>query len=245
MLVTKATYDGVGCNSRIEARIYAEPLSQYEIVIMYKLYYAPKSASMGVRVILEEIGADYELIHMSIDMDKPRPPEQLAINPNGWVPVLLWDDGAMYECAAIALFLCDRHPDAKLAPTIGDPARPILLQTLVYFSNSIQNAFQLTYYPDRFVDQPSDQPSAQQRGIRRLRETWSVINHQIGNNQWVLGDRFSVADIYLFMLTTWLREYQGHPTVDEFPNVKRIANSVIKRPSVQKVYEPWITNPEY
>ena len=58
---------------------------------MYKLFYALKSASMGVRVILEEIGAPYELIQTSIDMDKPRPSEQLAINPNGWVPVLIWE----------------------------------------------------------------------------------------------------------------------------------------------------------
>ena len=212
---------------------------------MYKLFYALKSASMGVRVLLEEIGAPYELIHMSIDMDEPRPPEQLAVNPNGWVPVLLWEGGAMYECAAITVFLCDRHSDARLAPTVDDPARALFLQTLVYFSNSVQNAYQLTYYPDRFVDTPADEPSAQQRGIRRLRETWSVIDDQIGDSQWVLGDRFSAADIYLFMLTTWLRSTKGHPSVSEFSNVKRIADVVMKRPSVQLVYEPWFANPDY
>ena len=200
---------------------------------------------MGVRVLLEEIGAPYELIHMSIDMDEPRPPEQLAINPNGWVPVLLWEGGAMYECAAITVFLCDRHSDARLAPTVDDSARALFLQTLVYFSNSVQNAYQLTYYPDRFVDTPADEPSAQQRGIRRLRETWSVIDDQIGDSQWVLGDRFSAADIYLFMLTTWLRSTKGHPSVSEFSNVKRIADVVMERPSVQLVYEPWFANPEY
>ena len=200
---------------------------------------------MGVRVLLEEIGAPYELIHMSIDMDEPRPPEQLAVNPNGWVPVLLWEGGAMYECAAITVFLCDRHSDARLAPTVDHPARALFLQTLVYFSNSVQNAYQLTYYPDRFVDTPADEPSAQQRGIRRLRETWSVIDDQIGDSQWVLGDRFSAADIYLFMLTTWLRSSKGHPSVSEFSNVKRIADVVMERPSVQLVYEPWFANPEY
>ena len=200
---------------------------------------------MGVRVLLEEIGAPYELIHMSIDMDEPRPPEQLAVNPNGWVPVLLWEGGAMYECAAITVFLCDRHSDARLAPTVDDPARALFLQTLVYFSNSVQNAYQLTYYPDRFVDTPADEPSAQQRGIRRLRETWSVIDDQIGDSQWVLGDRFSAADIYLFMLTTWLRSTKGHPSVSEFSNVKRIADAVMERPSVQLVYQPWFANPEY
>ena len=122
---------------------------------MYKLFYALKSASMGTRVMLEEIGAPYELIQTTVDMAKPRPPEQLAINPNGWVPVLVWDDCAMYECAAITVFLCDRHPEANLAPAVDDPARALYLQTLVYFSNSVQNAFQLSYYPDRFADTPT------------------------------------------------------------------------------------------
>ncbi len=212
---------------------------------MYKLFYALKSASMGVRVLLEEIGAPYELIETSVKMDEPRPLEQLAVNPNGWVPVLLWEDGAMYECAAITMFLCDRHPEAGLAPAIDVPARATYLQTLVYFSNSVQNAFQLTYYPDRFVDSSCDEASAQLRGNRRLRETWTVIDDQIGDKEWVLGSQFSAADIYLFMLTTWLRTSKGHPSMSEFPNAKRIADKVLQRPSVQRVYKPWIANPQY
>lgn len=212
----------------------------------YKLFYALGSAAMGVRVLLEEVGAPYELIQTTIDRDKPRPPEQMAINPNGWVPVLQWDDGGqwdnrgMYECAAITMFLCDRHPEANLAPAFDEPDRGLYLQTLVYFSNSVQNAFQLNYYPDRFADTPADEASAQKRGNRRLRETWKVIDDQIGDNQWVLGDRFSAADIYLFMLTTWLAPARGHPSTDDFPNVERIAKAVMARPSVQLVYAEWI-----
>lgn len=212
---------------------------------MYKLFYAVKSASMGVRVLLEEIGAPYELISTSVDMDEPRPAEQLAINPNGWVPVLYWDGGAMYECAAITIFLCDRHPEAGLAPGPGEAERPLYLQTLVYFSNSVQNAFQLTYYPDRFADSPAEEPSAVRRGARRLRETWQVIEDQIGDREWMLGARFSAADIYLFMLTTWFRAAKGHPELSEFPNVQRIVDRVAQRPSVQKVYAPWIAKPDY
>ena len=206
----------------------------------YQLFYAPGSAAMGTRVMLEEIGAPYELIESTIDMVKPRPPEQMAINPNGWLPVLKWEDSAIYECAAITVFLCDRHPAAGLAPALDDPTRGLYLQTLVYFSNSVQNAFQLNYYPDRFADTPEGEPSAQRRGIRRLRETWSLINDQIGDNRWMLGERFSALDIYLFMLTTWLRPSRGHPTVSEFPNVERIAQSVLPRDSIQLVYADWI-----
>ncbi len=210
----------------------------------YKLYYDSISAADVVWVILEEIGAPYELIQSTKDRSIPRSPEQMAINPNGWLPVLIWDDGAMYEAAAITIFLCDRHPEANLAPKFDESERGLYLQTLVYFSNSVQNAFQLNYYPDRFADTPADEPSAQRRGIRRLRETWKVIDDQIGDNEWVLGERFSAVDIYLFMLTTWLRPSRDHPSTDEFPNVKRIADAVMSRPSVQLVYEDWIAEQE-
>lgn len=202
----------------------------------YKLYYAPHSAAAGVRVLLEEIGMSYELIETTTDRSKPRPPEHMALNPNGWVPVLLWEDNAMYECAAITIFLCDRHLEAKLAPALDAPERGRFLQTLVYFSNSVQNAFQLCYYPDRFADVPESEDSARARGIRRLRETWAIIDKQIGDGEWILGDTFSAADIYLYMLTTWLKPDLGHPQMDEFSNVKRIADKVALRPSVQKVY---------
>ena len=203
----------------------------------YKLFYADGSASQGIQMVLEELEQPYELIQSTKDRSKQRPPEQIKINPNGWVPVLMFDDTGMYECAAITLFLCDRHSEMNLAPKINDPDRALFLQTLVYFSNSVQTAFQTFYYPDRFTDSIEGEVGAQRRGIRRLRETWTVINDQIGNNKWVLGERFSAVDLYLFMLTTWFSSTNDHPKVEEFPNVKRIADAVVLRPSAQLVYK--------
>lgn len=207
---------------------------------MYQLYYAPGSASMGVRVLLEEIGASYELLETSIEIGGPRPDAQLKINPNGWVPVLVWDDegassGAMYEAAAITVFLCDRHPEAGLAPSTQDPDRALYLQTLVFFSNAIQTAFQQYYYPERFADTPDDAPGSQRRGVRRLEETWRIIDTQIGKKTWILGDRFSAADIYLYMITTWF-DPSMDLRVDDFPNVARVARCAAERPSIRRVY---------
>ncbi|MDC6454389.1 glutathione binding-like protein [Planktomarina temperata] len=58
----------------------------------------------------------------------------------------------------------------------------------------------------------------------------------MGDNKWILGEKFSAADIYLFMLTTWLDPSRGHPSISNFPNVQRIADAVMLRPSVQTVY---------
>ena len=206
----------------------------------YRLFYAKESASDGVRVILEEIGVPYELIQSTKDRSKPRPSKQLEINPNGWVPVLMYGGNGIYECAAITIFLCDLHPEANLAPKFNEPKRGLYLQTLVYFSNSVQTAFQTNYYPDRFTDTKANELSAQRRGVIRLHETWKVIDDQIGDNDWVLGERFSAVDIYLFMLTTWLKTSRSHPTIDKFPNVKRISDAVMSRPSIQVVYLDWI-----
>jgi len=163
-----------------------------------------------------------------------------ALNPNGWIPVLLYGDQSMYECAAITIFLCDRHPQAALAPAPDSPLRGLYLQTLVYFSSSVQTAFQLSYYPQRFADSAAHEVGAQKRANSRLYEVWQIVDQQIGDNDWLLGERFSAADIYLFMLVTWLKTERGHPGVEQFPNVNRIARAVAQRPAVKTVYRDWL-----
>ena len=202
----------------------------------YQLFYAERSAAMGVRVLLEELAQPYELIETDISSSSPRSPELLSLNPNGWVPVLIWEKGAVYECGAIVTFLCDRHPHAGLAPSVEDAERGSFLQWLFFFSSSLQNAYQMTYYPERFCQEEKDQGSVKQRSLTRLRELWQVVDNAIGEQQWLLGSQFTAVDIYLFMLTTWLRDEHGHPRVQEFSNVSRIATAVMKRPSVRMVY---------
>ena len=206
----------------------------------YRLYYADGSAAMGVRVVLEELGAPYELISTSISMDTPRAPEVLALNPNGWIPILVWEQGTIYECGAITTFLCDRHPEHPLAPGTNEIERGLFLQWLFFFSSSLQNAYQMSYYPWRFCDSAQDEGSVKRRSVTRLRELWQVVDETIGTNDWMLGKRFSAVDIYLFMLTTWLSDALGHPTVESFANIDRIATAVMQRPSVRLVYADYI-----
>jgi glutathione S-transferase len=203
---------------------------------MYKLFYAESSAAMGTRVVLEEIGVEYQLIDTDITDHVPRSPELLAINPNGWVPALVYDGGTMHEASAITVFLTDRHPQAGLAPAVEHPLRGAFLQWLVYMSNTLQMAYQLTYYPSRFCETPDHHAGAQVRSCIRLREIWGFIDQAIGDRDWMLGEDLSAVDIHLFMLTTWLSPDHGHPTMDEFPNAARIAAKVAGRESVKKVY---------
>jgi glutathione S-transferase len=208
----------------------------------YKLYYAEPSAAMGIRVILEEIGTPYELIWTDISQSSTREPDFLALNPNGWIPVLVCEEGAIYECGAITVFLCDRHPEVQLAPGATDPDRGLFLQWLFFFSSSLQNAYQMTYYPYRFCVASRDEKSIKNRSTSRLQELWQVVDDAIEGKDWLLGKQFSAADIYLFMLTTWLSKSHQHPAIDSFVNVERVAVKVMQRPSVRSIYASHISD---
>jgi glutathione S-transferase len=205
-------------------------------IAMYKLFYADGSAAMSTRVVLEEIGVACELIQTDISRDKPRAPKLLKLNPNGWVPVLVYDGGTMHEASAITIFLTDRHPGAGLAPAADDPARGPFLQWLVYMSNTLQIAYQLTYHWDRYCAGPDAQASVQRKSCARLREVWGFIDAAIGAKDWLVADRYTAADIHLYMLTTWLSPEMGHPTMDDFPNAKRVASHAAQRPAIRKVF---------
>ena len=202
----------------------------------YQLFYADRSAAQGVRMILEELNQQYELIETDIKSEEPRSPELLAANPNGLVPVLTFDGGMIYECGAIVTFLCDRHPEYRLAPKTGDLPRGLFLQWLFYFSSSLQNAFSMTYRPNRFSTLESSYSNVRQQGNKRLLTLWQVVDNAIGESSWMLGESFSAVDIYLFMLSTWLSDEYGHPDLTVFTNASRVADQVRKRPSVARVY---------
>jgi glutathione S-transferase len=202
----------------------------------YQLFYADRSAAQGVRMILEELNQHYELIETDIKSEEPRSPELLAANPNGLVPVLAFEEGMIYECGAIVTFLCDRHPEYRLAPETRDPYRGLFLQWLFYFSSSLQNAFSMTYRPNRFSTLESGYSGVRQQGRKRLLALWQIVDNAIGESSWMLGESFSAVDIYLFMLSTWLSDEYGHPDLTLFTNVSRVADQVRKRPSVARVY---------
>jgi len=201
---------------------------------VYKLYYAPRSAALGVRAVLETIGAPYALSEVDIYSDAPRDPEFLRINPNGWVPALVYDGGAMYEAAAITLFLCDRHPEAGLAPAPEDPLRGAFLQWLVYMAGTLQPAYQMFYYSFRFAAKEEDYASVRSRAVTRLAEVWQVLDDALVPGPWLLGERYSACDIYLYMLSTWLAD--EHTPISAFPNAARCVDRVAARPEVARAF---------
>lgn len=202
---------------------------------MYTLYYAPGTSAMAPNGVLEEIGADYDLVAVDISRDKPRDPDFLAINPNGCVPALSDEHGSIYEAAAITIYLADKHAHAGLAPAIDDRLRGKYLQWLVYMADTLQIAYQMHYYPERHSTDPADVPSVQAKAAERLDRVWGYIDAALDPGPYLLGERFSGCDIYVYMLSTWHPDEIG--LLARCKHVARCADLVVGRPAVQRIQE--------
>lgn len=199
---------------------------------MYTLFWSPGSASMAPHVLLEELGVPYEL--RQVDLDAPRDPAYLAINPWDRVPTLLADGQPIYESAAICMHLADRHPQKGLAPAPGTAERADYYQWLLFLADTLQPAFMRLYRPQRAVADRSLEPAVKEKAVQEVAEIWTTLDRLLAGRTWLAGDRFSAADIYFHMLYTWdmdMTALEGrHPAlaaifwrIHERPAVARIA----------------------
>ena len=105
---------------------------------MYKLYWAPDTGALAPQILLEEVGAEYEVLEMRRQPDGFTEPEYLRLNPLGKIPALQLADGTLIsESAAIALQICDEHPAAGLLPAPGSAARALAYQALLFCRGAI------------------------------------------------------------------------------------------------------------
>ncbi len=118
---------------------------------MYQLHYFPANANAAPHMVLEEIGAKYELCLVDRATKAQKSKEYLKINPNGRIPTLVDGDLVLFEAAAIVLHLADRHPEAGLAPAVGTADRSRFYQWLTFLTNSLQEELMIWQYPDRLA----------------------------------------------------------------------------------------------
>ncbi|HET6159686.1 MAG TPA: glutathione S-transferase family protein [Dongiaceae bacterium] len=202
---------------------------------MYTLYWSPGSASMAPHSALEEAGARYELKLVSVDDGAHRDPAYLTLNPNGKVPTLVVDGTfVMFESAAMTMFVADRHPEAKLAPGPDELARGHFYQWLTHLTNSLQPAMLRYYYPDRTIAGGAEAVTA--KATEEIAILWGRMDqHLKANGPYLLGERFSAADIFAYMLSTWQQCCPN--TYERFPSLKRLADLVAARPAMQRVIQ--------
>jgi len=164
-----------------------------------KLYTSPGSCSSASHIALLEAGADFELVKLNLKTDRLLPDGRhlTDINPKGYVPVLELDDGALVtENVAILQYIADQFPDSKLAPPNGTLERTRLHEWLGYINSEIHKTYGMFF-------NPALPDEMRKFFMSRLDVRLAYVNSALEGGDFLMGDTFTVADCYLFIVTGW------------------------------------------
>jgi len=189
------------------------------------LFHAPNSRSSGVLTLLEELGADFDLQVVNIKASEQLAPAYLAINPMGKVPAVKHGDALITEQVAIFLYLADLYPEAGLAPAISDPLRGPYLRWMVFYGSCFEPAL---------IDRALKREQAP-RGMSPYGDydtTLKTLTDQLASGPWLLGERFTAADVLWGTALTWTT---GFKLVPALPVIQSYIDRWNARPSVARV----------
>jgi glutathione S-transferase len=197
---------------------------------MIELHYYPGNASLIPHMLLREIGCPFELKLVDRNQNAQTSAAYLKLNPNGKIPVLVDEGQVIFETAAIALYLADRFPEAGLCPAPDAPQRGAYYKWMTHLSNTPQAEFRAWFYPHEFVDDAGLAPHAKAAAGAKLALIFERIAVQLGRGPWLLGERFSAADLYLLVMVRWGRTLPK--PARELPALGSHAARVLARPAV-------------
>lgn len=151
------------------------------------LHYAPRTRSFSALWLVEELGHDYRLQSFAMASRHHKSPEFMQMNPMGKVPVVVVGETPVSELGAIAIYLADRFPEAKLAPGVEDPQRADFLRW-VFFASAIME-------PALGEKLLKWQAPASSMAWGSFDEMWRVVNDAMKGGPYLLGETFSAADV--------------------------------------------------
>jgi glutathione S-transferase len=192
-----------------------------------KLYYLPGACSLASHITLREVGATFDLECLDKATNKTETgADFLAINPKGYVPVLSLDSGeVLTEGPAILQYIADQNPKAGLAPTAGSLARTRLQEHLNYIGSELHKSFSPLFNP---ASSDAEKAAAKAKVILRM----ALIEKLLADGRsYLLGDTFSVADIYLFVVVNWT--FPTGISLDPWPHVAAFHQRVAARDTVK------------
>jgi glutathione S-transferase len=160
-------------------------------------YYNPASRARTVHWMLEEVGAPYRVVLVRFDKNEHKKPEFLRLNPMGKLPTLVHRGVVITESAAICTYLADAFPAAQLAPALDDPSRGTYLRWIFFGASCLEPAM----VDKGFKRPPVDRPSGM--GYGTYEDTLNALEQALQPGPYVLGDRFSAADVFLGSLIGW------------------------------------------
>ncbi|WP_333587735.1 glutathione S-transferase family protein [Phenylobacterium sp.] len=166
----------------------------------YVVYGAPGSGSVAVEAALTLIGAPWRVV--DADWNDFDPVER--VNPLRQVPALALPSGElMTESAAILLHLAEAHPEAELAPPAADSLRPAFLRWMIYVPAAIYPMYWVRDVPSRLAADGQAEAVILQRTAARIAECWGKMNAQVSPGDYILGDRLTMLDLYVAVVSRW------------------------------------------
>jgi len=188
-------------------------------------FHSPNTRSSGARILLEELGAPYELHAVNMKAGEQRKPAYLAVNPMGKVPAIRHRGALVTEQVAIFIYLADLFPQAKLAPALDHPQRGSYLRWLVYYGSCFEPAV-----VDRAMKR---EPGALAMVPYGDYDTMlNTLTDQLAKGPYLLGERISAADVLWGTALAWTTMFKRVP---ELPVITSYVKRVSARPSVGKV----------
>ena len=206
---------------------------------MYQLYYFPGNASITPHMLLEEIGAPYELQFVDRTKNAHKTPEYLALHPSGLIPVLIDGEGdgrlVLHETVAVCLHILDSHPESGWTPALGSPERAQLYKWLCYMTNTIQSTYLTYFYGHRYTTDEAGIEAVKAAAESRLNGSFDIIEAALEGKSYLLGEQISVCDLYLLMLSRWGRGMNRPPR--SLPNIGALLGRVLERPAIKRTLE--------
>lgn len=191
-----------------------------------KLYYAPGACSMASHIALHETGLPFEIEKVDFATKKTAGgADFMQINPKGYVPAVRLDDGSILtEGAAVLQYIADQSPNSGLAPKPGTMARYRLQEWLTFIGTEIHKTFS-----PLFNKAAAEEVKTNARNL--LTKRLGYVETQLANKPYLMGDSFSVADAYLFVVVNW-SNFTGFD-LSPFPRLREYMARVAARQTVQ------------
>jgi glutathione S-transferase len=192
-----------------------------------KLYFSPGACSLSPHIVLREAGLNFDLEQVNNQEKKTKSGQDYwAVNSKGYVPTLELDNGErITEGPVIVQYLADQKPGSGLAPANGTMERVRVQEWLNFITSELHKSFGPLFRPttpDAFKD-------ITRENIGKRLE-W--LEKQLAGKQYLMGDKFTVADAYLFTVLRWT----GRVNIDlaKWPNVRAYVDRVAARPKVHE-----------
>lgn len=193
-----------------------------------KLYYAKGACSLSPHIVLCEAGVKFELERVDLATHKTAGGVDFAsINPKGYVPALLLDNGeVLTEGPAIVQYIADQYPQSNLAPPAGTLARARLQEQLNFIGTELHKQFSPLF-------SPANSAEVKNAAIKKINSRLNLVEKQFADGRsYLLGEQFSVADAYLFVVVGWT--FHMKLSLENHPNIAAFHQRVASREKVQE-----------